>query len=267
VKTKEPREEVLKKKTFLDKKIRQLFNELLNMNSIRDVLVLSFILSTMLLVLFIFYLSRLHGALFWIYIVLFVLYIFITTVSFKAFNRLRKGTKDEYDIAVKEREAEIEVQDFLRKNLSEEYNLFENIYTGYGDIDAIVVGPTGIYMIEVKSNSGLIAEKDKSKGYLSIIEGDDSKKNYRDQVKKELAQVKNYIDINTGLNSWVYPVLLFPFGSVMKDLNLTSEYDNLILPVLNEKDLLKYIYSNNQTKLASDQIKKIAKALEEWQKG
>jgi hypothetical protein len=53
----------------------------------------------------------------------------------------------------------------------------------------------------------------------------------------------------------------------MKDLNLTSEYDKLVLPVVDKKDLLKYIYSNNQAKLAPEQINKISKALEEWQKG
>jgi Ca2+/Na+ antiporter len=264
VKTKRPRQEELKKKTFLDKKIRQLFNELLDLNSIRDILTLSFILSIMLLALFIFLLSSQHGTWFWVYIVFFVVYVFVVTISFKAFNKFRKRTKDEYDIAVKEREAEEEVQGFLRKNLTEEYHVFENIYTGYGDIDTIVVGPTGIYMIEIKSNSGTITSN--SKGYLLIIGGDIPNKNYRDQVKKELGQVKLYIDINTGLNSWVNPVLVFPFGLVMKDLNLTSEYDKLVLPVVDKKDLLKYIYSNNQAKLTPEQINKISQALEEWQK-
>jgi Ca2+/Na+ antiporter len=261
---KKTKQEEIKKKTFLDKKIRQLFDELFDLNSIRDILTLSFILSTMLLALFIFLLSSQHGAWFWAYIVLFVVYVFVVTISFKAFNKFRKRTKDEYDIAVKEREAEEEVQEFLRKNLTEEYHIFENIYTGYGDIDAIVVGPTGIYMIEIKSNSGVITSN--TKGYLSIIDGDIPNKNYRDQVKKELGQVKLYIDINTGLNSWVNPVLVFPFGSTMKDLVLVSEYDNLRLPVMSEKDLLKYIYAKNQAKLTPDQIKTISKALEEWQK-
>jgi len=266
VKTKRPEQEETKKKTFLDKKIRQLFDELFDLNSIRDILTLSFILSTMLLALFIFLLSSQHGAWFWAYIVLFVVYVFVATISFKAFNKFRKRTKDEYDIAVKEREAEEEVQGFLRKNLTEDYRVYENIYTGYGDIDTIVVGPTGIYMIEIKSNSGTITSN--SKGYLSIIDGDLPNKNYRNQVKKELGQVKLYLDINTGLNCWVNPVLIFPFGStMMKDLVLVSEYDNLRLPVMSEKDLLKYIYAKNQAKLTPDQINKISKALEEWQKG
>jgi len=191
-------------------------------------------------------------------------YILAGIITLRSINKFIRKTKTIYDEKVKEREAEKEVQEFLRKNLTEEYHVFENIYTGYGDIDAVVVGPTGIYMIEIKSNSGTIATN--SKGYLSIIDGDIPNKNYRDQVKKELSQVKLYIDINTGLNCWVNPVLVFPFGSVMKDLTLTSEYDNLSLPVLSEKDLLKYIYAQNQAKLTPEQINKISKALEEWQR-
>jgi len=192
-------------------------------------------------------------------------YILAGIITLRSINKFIRKTRDNYNEKVKEREAEKEVQDFLRKNLTEEYHIFENIFTGYGDIDAIVVGPTGIYMIEVKSNSGVITAN--AKGYLSIIDGDTPNKNYRDQVKKELSQVKLYIDINTGLNCWVNTVLVFPFGSVMKDLNLTSEYDNLVLPVVDKKDLLKYIYGKNQAKLAPEQINKISKALEEWQKG
>ena len=205
-----------------------------------------------------------HPVRFWVFVSFLPVYILAGIITLRSINKFIRKTKTIYDEKVKEREAEKEVQEFLRKNLTEEYHVFENIYTGYGDIDAVVVGPTGIYMIEIKSNSGTIATN--SKGYLSIIDGDIPNKNYRDQVKKELSQVKLYIDINTGLNSWVNPVLVFPFGSVMKDLVLISEYDNLSLPVLSEKDLLKYIYAQNQAKLTPEQINKISKALEEWQR-
>jgi len=142
--------------------------------------------------------------------------------------------------------------------------LFKNIYTRYGDIDAIVVGPTGIFLIEVKSNEGLVAKNEK--GYLSVIDGDSPHKNYRDQIIKETLQVKKYLDNNVPeLRSWVNPVLVFPFGKPMQELVLESGFDNFKIPVVNEKDLLKYIYSNIQSSLSKDQIGKIAAALKEWQ--
>jgi hypothetical protein len=257
-----------KKKSFLDEQIRDLSDDLNDLRNVR----LSFIIFCALAILFLFYLiidylytfKKFSGAGFWISVISFPLYIIMGTISLKSINKFIRKTKNKYDIAVKERQAEKEVQGFLRKNLTEEYHIFENVYTGFGDIDAIVVGSAGVYMIEVKSNSGVVTTNEK--GYLSIIDGDTPNKNYREQVIKELSQVKKYIDNNTGLKSWVNPVLVFPFGSVWKDLFLDSEYDNYKIPVLNEKDLMKYIYSNNQTPLTPEQVKKISQVLEEWQK-
>jgi hypothetical protein len=268
VKTKRLRKEELKKKTFLDVQISDLSDDLNDLGNVR----LAFSIFFVLVALFLLYLAlasldirNVHPVRFWFYVSCLPLYILMGIVTLRSINKFIRKTRNNYNEKVKERQAEEKVQDFLRKNLTEEYHIFENIYTGYGDIDTIVVGPTGIYMIEVKSNSGVITSN--SKGYLSIIDGDTPNKNYRDQVKKQLGQVKLYLDINTGLNYWVNTVLVFPFGSVMKDLNLTSEYDNLILPVVDKKGLLKHIYAKNQAKLTSEQINKISKALEEWQKG
>ena len=267
MKTKRPDQEELKKKTFLDEQISDLSNELSDLDNIK----LAFAAFLILVALLLLYLAitsldirDVHPTRFWSYLLSIPVYILIGIVTQRSINKFIGKTRNNYNEKVREREAEKEVQDFLKKNLTEEYHVFENIYTGYGDIDTIVVGPTGIYMIEIKSNSGTITSN--SKGYLSIIDGDTPNKNYRDQVKKELGQVKLYLDINTGFNCWVNSVLVFPFGSVMKDLVLVSEYDNLRLPVMSEKDLLKYIYAKNQVKLTPEQINKISKALEEWQK-
>jgi hypothetical protein len=265
---KEPRQKETKRKTFLDEQISDLKNDLSDLDNIK----LAFTAFLVLVALLLLYLALtsldirdVYPARFWLYLFSIPVYILMGTVTQRSINKFIGKTRNNYNEKVREREAEKEVQEFLRKNLTEEYHVFENIYTGYGDIDTIVVGPTGIYMIEIKSNSGTITSN--SKGYLSIIDGDTPNKNYRDQVKKELGQVKLYIDINTGLNCWVNTVLVFPFGLVMKDLNLTSEYDKLVLPVVDKKDLLKYIYAKNQAKLTPEQINKISKALEEWQKG
>ena len=264
---KEPSQKRTKKNTFLDEQVNNLKDDLRDLDNIKLVFT-AFLILVALLLLYLAFTSLdihdVHPIRFWSYILCIPVYIFMGIITQRNVNKFIGKTRNNYAEKVKEREAEKEVQEFLRKNLTEEYHVFGNIYTGYGDIDTIVVGPTGIYMIEIKSNSGTITSN--SKGYLSVIDGDTPNKNYRDQVKKELGQVKLYIDINTGLNSWVNPVLVFPFGSVMKDLVLISEYDNLRLPVLSEKDLLKYIYAQNQAKLTPEQINKISKALEEWQR-
>jgi Holliday junction resolvase-like predicted endonuclease len=259
-----PKEASKSKRTMLDEKIRELDDELFRLDSIKSAFLFSFVLATIFLIIALILLSNKINFLFWIYLIISPFYILMGIISFRDLNRFIRKIKTEYNIATKEREAEKKVQKFLEDNLTEGYYLFKNIYTGYGDIDAIVVGPTGIYMIEVKSNEGLIAEN--KEGYLSIIDGNTPNKNYRWQVAKQLSQVKKYLDNNTNMNTWVNPVLTFPFGLVMKDLVLESEHDKLKLPVMNEKELLEYIYSNKQHNLSSDQIKMVCQALAEWQK-
>ena len=260
-------EQTKKKITFLDEKISSLHDELNELGNMRFAFVAFYVL-TLCFILFIIILTFVRRALyttqFWIYVICFPFYVLMGAISLKSINKLYRKTKESYNIAKKERDAEKIVQDYLRKNLTEDYKLFENISTGFGDIDAVVVGPTGIYMIEVKSNSGVITSNKEKR--LLILEGNPANKNYREQVKKEMSQLKKYLDNNTGLNCWINPVLVFPFGSVIKDLKLESDFDNLVLPVLNEKDLLKYVYSNNtKVQLTYDQINKIAKAIEDWQ--
>jgi|GEM_PF-3279499 len=252
------------RRTMLEEKIRELHNDLIDLDFIESAFLFSFLMATFFLTIVVISYSKYRNALFWMYLIITPLFVLIGIITFRALTRFTRKVKTEHDVAVKERDAEKKVQQYLKENLTEGYYIFENIYTGFGDIDAIVVGPTGVYMIEVKSNEGLIGEN--KEGYLSIIDGNTPNKNYKEQVAKELSQVKKYLDNNTNMKTWVNPVLAFPFGSVMKDLVLESEYDKFKLPVMNEKDLLKYIYSINQKKLNSDQIKKICEALQEWQK-
>lgn len=257
-------------KTFLDVKIKQLYSDLLDLGSIK-IAFIGFIILTMLafLVFDTFLAALMHKSFgykieFWVCLVCTPLYFLMGAVSIISLSKFIRKTRSEYDVSVKEREAEKKVQKFLEDNLTEGYHLFKNIYTGYGDIDAIIVGLTGVYVVEVKSNEGLVAKNEK--GYLSVIDGDSPHKNYREQIIKETFQVKKYLDNNVPeLRSWVNPVLVFPFGNPIKDLVLDSGNDNFKIPVLNEKDLLKYIYANVQYSLTNDQIGKIAAALREWQ--
>lgn len=259
------------KKTILDIQIRDLYNDLEDLDMIRFFFVSSFII-VIILILYIDLdlLSKLlkhspGGKLFWIYAILTFMYFIFGLLSIKYLNRFIRKTRKAYEVSVKEREAEKKIQKFLEDNLAEGYYLFKNIYTGYGDIDAIIVGPTGIYIIEIKSNSGLIGKN--SNGYLTVVDGNSPNKNYRDQVIKESMQVKKYIENNVaGSKFWVNPILVFPFGEPMNELVLDSNFDNYKVPVLKEKDLLKHIYSNVQNKLTKEQIENIVKAIEEWQK-
>ncbi|MEM3872791.1 MAG: nuclease-related domain-containing protein, partial [Nitrososphaeria archaeon] len=177
-------------RTLLDLQIERLEDELSDLADIKQFFIVLFILVVLVFAAysldsFFKLLGNQPGSKFWFGLSVFDIFafIFIGGYSLKKFNKFIQKLKDERDIATKEREAEKRVQKFLEDNLTEDYHVFKNVYTGYGDIDAIVVGPTGIFVVEVKSNSGLITKNDK--GYLAVIEGESPSKNYREQVIKE----------------------------------------------------------------------------------
>ncbi len=76
------------------------------------------------------------------------------------------------------------------KKLPKEYAVFRNLHLpGTGDIDFVVVGPTGIFAVEVKSQRHYIAEK-----LPQFIK----------QTKFEATELKNYLKV-----SWVSGMLIF----------------------------------------------------------
>ncbi len=197
------------------------------------------------------------------YLVILPLAIIMGIVTFKQLNSLVRETKENFEVKKRELDAEREVQKFLRESLTEDYYLFTNIYTGYGDVDAVVVGPNGVFVIEVKSNSGVVSQDDKNR--LVIIDGDPPGKNYRKQVIRNSQVIKRILDDKLNRKSFVMPILVFPFASVLKDIVLDSYWDNYKVPVLGKNEVVEYIYTHPQYTLSPDVIKKYAEALAEME--
>ncbi|MEM3509649.1 MAG: nuclease-related domain-containing protein, partial [Nitrososphaerota archaeon] len=141
-------------RTLLDLQIERLEEELSDLADIKEFFIAIFILVVLVFVAYsldsFLKLQRNQlGSKFWFGLSVFDIFafIFIGGYSLKKLNKFIQKLKDERDIATKEREAEKRVQKFLEENLIEDYHVFKNVYTGYGDIDAIVVGPTGIFVV------------------------------------------------------------------------------------------------------------------------
>jgi hypothetical protein len=93
-------------------------------------------------------------------------------------------------------------------SLSDDYSVFQGIVLtkGKGDIDFIVVGPTGIFILEVKSFGGNI-EFNGSNLTLNgrLLRGSSLLR----QVHGEVWALKNYLQQETGRNSYIHPILVF----------------------------------------------------------
>ena len=254
------------KESFLEKQIREIEDRLISLGNIKESLILFFVFSLLFVMIWIpqvlsellFHKINKFVGIIDLSILPVLLILFI--VSMKQLNALIRENKKDLSIKKKEDKAEKEVQELLQKSLTEDFHIFPNIFTGYGDVDTVVIGPTGIYAIEVKSNEGTIAMD--SNGYLTVIDGEKPKKNYRHQAIVGANMIKKILDSETGAKSFVQPVIVFTFASVVKDLVLASNKDPYKVPVLGKKELIEYIYSNKQnTTLSKDLIEKFSEVL------
>ncbi len=127
------------------------------------------------------------------------------------------------------------------KELDEtKYSVFRNVTMGFGDLDHVVVGPTGIFVIETKSNRGTVEMEN---GRLKIRGLDESRKDYERQASQESYQLK--VALSERLSDtrvFVEPILVFPAASrVPVGLELRRISNIVPVRVAHGKDLIDII--------------------------
>ncbi|MFA4931404.1 MAG: nuclease-related domain-containing protein [Caldisericia bacterium] len=140
----------------------------------------------------------------------------------------------------RERAAEDAVDAILKALDEMKYSVFRNVYLGYGDLDHVVVGPTGIFVIETKSNRGTVEMEN---GHLKIRGLDEPKKDYERQASQESCQLK--VALSERLQEsrvFVEPILAFPSAAKVPD-GLELRRVNAVVPVrvVHGKDLISVI--------------------------
>ena len=144
-------------------------------------------------------------------------------------------------------QGEKSVAKLLSKTLSNDYYLINNVYLhdGGGDIDHIVLGPNGVFVLETKNWSGKIT-----------CHGDEwqrlGKRNFKGspsrQVKKNAEKIKHIIDSSPTLSLlgiWVECIVIFTNNHAQLHLN------NSTVPILKLQQLTSHITThktNNQYK-------------------
>lgn len=141
----------------------------------------------------------------------------------------------------RERSAEEVIDKTLREGLDQaRYAVFRNVYMGYGDLDHVVVGPTGIFVIETKANRGTVELEN---GHLKVRGLDESKKDYERQASQESYQLK--IALSQRLQEsriFVEPILAFPAAAKVPDkLELRRVNPAIPVRVVHDKDLIGVI--------------------------
>jgi uncharacterized membrane protein len=155
-------------------------------------------------------------------------------------------------------EGEKQITKLLSSKLSDDYLLINDLYlrNGGGDIDHVVLAPSGIFVLETKNWSGDItcdgdrwqrAGKRSFKGSPSL------------QVKRNTAKIKNIIDSSQAFGSlgvWIEGIVVFTNN------NATFHLNNPTVLILKLSQLLDHITTHRSpSNLSRQQIEAIGKEI------
>ncbi|MCW4045424.1 MAG: NERD domain-containing protein [Candidatus Bathyarchaeota archaeon] len=154
-------------------------------------------------------------------------------LSFRSYSGYRRGYQGEKSVAKT-----------LSSTLSDDYFLINdvNLRDGYGNIDHIVLGPNGIFVIETKNYAGkIICNGD---NWLNPRSGKLNRLTHYDlgspskQAKRNASRVKKAIESLAAFKSkniWVHGILVFA------NKNVHLQISNPTVPVLRSKQLPNFI--------------------------
>jgi len=151
------------------------------------------------------------------------------------------------------------------QNLPDSYYLINdvNLPNGYGNIDHIVLGSNGIFVIETKNFEGEIrCEGDIWYQYKDTWEIPEEYeiKSPSKQVKGNALKLKQYIEskniFNKSLKLWVEGVVVFTHDNVI------LHCDDSTVPVFKVNQLCNYIRNKkSRVKFSSQELEEVAKIL------
>jgi hypothetical protein len=162
-----------------------------------------------------------------------------------------------YNVYKGGRQGERTVIKTLTNRLDDEYYLLNGVYlkSGGGDIDHIVLGPTGVYVLETKNWSGKII----CNGNQWQRPGKKVKNSPSLQVKSNTQKIKKIIDISPisrGHDIWVEGLIVFTNKHAYLSIN------NPTVTVLRIQQLPDYIKNQKSNRLTKEQIQQITKQIQ-----
>ncbi len=153
---------------------------------------------------------------------------------------------------------EKQVSDLLTHSLGDDYYLLNDLYLGKGggDIDHIVLGPNGVFVLETKNWSGTISCRgdEWERGGKRNFSGSPSR-----QVKRNAAKIKQIIENNQNLRSlgiWVEGIV------VLTNNRSTLHVSNPTVPILKLSQVPNHIVGfSSSRRLSREQLETIGKEL------
>ena len=153
-------------------------------------------------------------------------------------------------------EGERVIGELLGKELSDKFHVFNDVrFPGkVANIDHIVVGPSGIFVLNTKNWRGTVAWDED--GTTLLLNGEPEKKGAANAVLADAIDVHDKLKTLTNREFFIKPILVFPLAKVSPKLDTKVELqqDNYLID-----KRLNYI--DKRTALAESDVKMVVDAL------
>ena len=143
----------------------------------------------------------------------------------------------------------------MLKKLPNNYYIFNDIIIenrdGKSQIDHVVIGTNGIFVIETKNHNGKIVGDENERNWIQNKTGRNGGTysselfNPTKQVKTHVYRLKTVLNEELGINPWIQSIVVFANDTTELDVNSKTTI------VLRKKDLIKYIknYTNIDSRI------------------
>jgi hypothetical protein len=142
---------------------------------------------------------------------------------------------------------------FALDNFPDEFRVIHDLTTPYGNVDHVVIGPTGAYIIDSKNWKGVVAAD--GNGEL-LLNGKPTQKTKVKNLSRRIMSIKEKLNVLSSLDPYVQGVFAFPSAYIEAKWGTTG-----YVHCVKDEQLYDYIVENKKSKkLSQKEIESISQA-------
>jgi hypothetical protein len=142
---------------------------------------------------------------------------------------------------------------YILEGFPDDYRIIHDLSTPFGNIDHVVVGPTGAYVIDAKNWKGVIAAD--GNGEL-LLNGKPTQKTEVKNLSRRIMGIKEKLTVLSSLDPYVQGVFAFPSAYIDAKWGTTG-----YIHCVKDEQLYDYIVENKKAKkLSQKEIESISQA-------
>lgn len=137
-----------------------------------------------------------------------------------------------------------EIVGYALDNFPDDFRIIHDLTTPYGNVDHVVIGPTGAYIIDTKNWKGIVGAD--GNGEL-LLNGKPTQKPEIKNLTRRIMSIKEKINVLSSLDPYVQGVIAFPSAYVEAKWGTTG-----YVHCVKDEQLYDYIVENKKGKKLSD---------------